>query len=109
MTGENAPARVPAPTPQPPSDSPGALIQRPMSPRSSSTCGTEPSCRPRGLHHCLAPPALLPPQLRWGMSYAPRTGTLCSVDAAVVAPATAALMLPLHAPNPLAFGWLASR
>src|SRR5215472_11003059 len=83
--GENSPAWVPAPTPQSPSDSPGALIHRAMSPRASSTRGAEPSCRPGRLHHSLAPAALLlPPQPSWGISYATRTGTLCSLDAATV-------------------------
>src|SRR5262245_61070633 len=82
--GENWPGWVPAPAPQLPSDSPGALIQRPMSPRLSSTRGAEPSCRPGELHHGLAPRLLGPPQLRWGMWYATSTGTLCSLEAAMV-------------------------
>src|SRR5215469_12735671 len=80
-TGENSPACVPTPVPQSPSDSPGALIQRPRSPWVSSACGTEPSCRPGGLHHCLDPVALLPAQPSDGMSYATMTGTRPWLDA----------------------------
>src|SRR5258708_3318295 len=56
MAGENSPGWVPPPAPPCPSDSPGALIQRLMSPRSSRTCGTEPSCRPGRFPHHLPPP-----------------------------------------------------